>query len=290
MTAAVTAAAAAGLAVFLAVPVPAEARLGPFRSPCAGARGPVAGVGGPVAGAGGPVAGAGGPVVGSPGRAVRFLPVRRAARAAPAPDLDAVAALLDRLAALLRAGLGPRVVWEHLAAAPGPCRPVCAFVAESLASGGDPGVAIAGAATFLGPGPAHRLFPGGRRRRGQRRAGSPIGPADAVRWLAAAMAVSARTGAPAADCVERLAAAVRAEAAAADERAGALAGPRATVQVLAWLPAAGVALGGLVGANPVRTLLLDPVGRVCLVTGVLLWLAGRAWARALVRSAERAGA
>lgn len=240
------AALAVGLAVRLLVPAPAESRLARHRP-----------------------------------RGIRWGGRRLLPRqAAPAPDLDAVAELLDRLAALLRAGLGPRTVWEHLAAAPGPCRPVCAYVAESLSSGGDPGTAIAGAAALLAP-PVRR----------SRAAPSPgaVSPADAVRWLAVAMAVSARTGAPAAECVDRLAASVRAETAAADERGGALAGPRATVQVLAWLPAAGVVLGALVGANPVRTLLLTTAGRVCLLTGALLWLAGRTWTRALVRTAERAG-
>ena len=287
MTAGVAAAAvaplAAALGVFLVVEAPAESRLGPVRS--RGLRAAPRSASPSARGAPGPLAGRpAGPGV------LQGLWSRRGPHA-PAPDLDAVAALLDRLAALLRAGLGSGVVWEHLAGTPGPCRPMCAFVAESLASGGDPGVAIAGAATLLEPRTRRpRRARGPDRRPVEPGAGAPVGPADVVRWLAAAMAVSARTGAPAADCVERLAASVRAETAAADERAGALAGPRATVQVLAWLPAAGIALGGLVGANPVRTLVLAPAGRVCLLAGTLLWLAGRTWARALVRSAERAGA
>jgi tight adherence protein B len=117
---------------------------------------------------------------------------------------------------------------------------------------------------------------------------SGLVPGDVLRWLAVATSVSDRTGAPAADCVDRLAAAVRAELAAADERAAALAGPQATAQVLGWLPAAGVVLGALVGADPVRVLLLTGPGRLCLVAGLLLWAAGRGWSRALVRRAAAA--
>jgi tight adherence protein B len=58
--------------------------------------------------------------------------------------------------------------------------------------------------------------------------------------------------------------------------------------VLGWLPAAGVVLGALVGADPVRVLLLTGPGRLCLVAGLLLWAAGRGWSRALVRRAAAA--
>lgn len=212
------------------------------------------------------------------GRAVlRVAPGRSGRRRAwSSVDLEVVVALLDRVSALLRAGLGPRAVWSHLAAAPGPARPLCAFVAESLAAGGSGGTALRGAADLLARERSVAAAPG-------------LVPADVLRWLAVATTVSDRTGAPAADCVDRLSAAVRSELAAADERAAALAGPQATAQVLGWLPAAGVALGALVGADPVRVLLLTGPGRLCLVTGLALWVAGRAWSGALVRRAAAAG-
>ncbi len=188
--------------------------------------------------------------------------------------LEAVVALLDRLSALSRAGLAPHQVWEQLAATPGPVRPVCAYVAESVGAGGSVGLALHHAASLLPPRP---------------RRADVVDPADVLRWLAVALTVSERTGAPAAEGLDRLAAAVRAETAAADDRAAALAGPQATAQVLGWLPAAGVLLGALVGANPVRTLLLTGPGRVCLLLGGGLWLAGRWWSAALVRTAARAG-
>ena len=212
------------------------------------------------------------------GRLVRSVAALRTGRrgAWTAVDLEVVLAVLDRVSALLRAGLGQRTVWNHLAAAPGPARPLCAYVAESLSVGGSSGSALRGAADLL-----RRNGSGGT-------SGAALVPGDVLRWLAVATTVSDRTGAPAADCVDRLAAAVRAELAAADERAAALAGPQATAQVLGWLPAAGVVLGALVGAEPVRVLLLTGPGRLCLVAGLLLWATGRGWSRALVRRAAAA--
>jgi tight adherence protein B len=86
-----------------------------------------------------------------------------------------------------------------------------------------------------------------------------------------------------------LAAGVRAEVAAADERSSALAGPQATAQILGWLPAGGVLLGAAVGANPVHALVGTSAGRLCAVAGLGAWLSGRLWCRALVRAASRVG-
>lgn len=246
MTASLAAAALVGCAVALLVPPPPESRRRggrPARLPGAAARSEVL---------------------------RRLLPGRH-----PAPDLQPVVALVDRLAALVRAGLAPPVAWQHLAATPGPLRPVCALVAESVSTGGDAGAALRVAAQDLA-----RVGP--RRPRG-------LPAAAVVTWLGAAVAVSERTGAPLAACLERLAATVRAETAAADERAAALAGPQATAQVLGWLPAAGLLLGALVGANPLHALLATGPGRVCGAAGAVLWVAGRRWSAALVRAAARAG-
>jgi len=254
-------------------------------------------------------------------------------RRSAAGDLDAVVTVVDRLAALVRAGLAPRVAWDHLAAVPGPMRPVCALVAETVATGGAAADALRDAATLLRSGRARRWplvlgAPGARASRaragggragggraagartaggratgarvdGARRlpravgsTGAAAAAADAgavLGWLGVTVAVSERTGAPLAACLERLGAAVRAEAAAADERASALAGPRATAQVLGWLPAAGIGLGALVGADPVHALLTTAPGRLCAAAGTALWLAGRLWSAALVRAAARAG-
>ncbi len=212
----------------------------------------------------------------TPTRAGRLLRRILARRRRTPEGLDAVVVLVDRLAALTRAGLAAPAVWEHLAAVPGPMRPLCAFVAESIASGGSTAGALRDAAPLAaGPGRG----PGAE----------ALDPAQVLRWVALALSVSERTGAPLAGCLDRLVSAVRAEIAAADERTTAVAGPRATAQVLGWLPVAGVGLGALLGADPLRALLWTSPGRLCLFAGTALWAAGRLWSRTLVRGAARAG-
>lgn len=56
-----------------------------------------------------------------------------------------------------------------------------------------------------------------------------------------------------------------------------LAGARATATVLAGLPVLGLALGQLMGADPVRILLSDGLGGVLLVLGTLFGCAGLLW-------------
>lgn len=56
-----------------------------------------------------------------------------------------------------------------------------------------------------------------------------------------------------------------------------LAGARATATVLAALPVLGVALGQLMGASPLTTLLGDGLGAVLLVLGTVLVCAGLLW-------------
>jgi tight adherence protein B len=175
-----------------------------------------------------------------------------------ASDPD-VAGLAEQVAALSRAGLPWSRVWQAVAAAPGPLQALTIRVAAQLEAGG-----TAAEALRLCDGP------------------------DAAAWLSVACEVAERTGAPVADVLERFAAAVRSDAAAAADRAAALAGPRATATVLAWLPLGGALLGLLVGADPVGTLLGTGPGRVCLVAGLGLWLLGRRWAAALIGRAERA--
>ena len=75
------------------------------------------------------------------------------------------------------------------------------------------------------------------------------------------------------------------EAAAA--RRVAMAGPKASARILALLPVLGLCVGTMIGAEPLAFLLSPGPGRVLLALGFLFELAGLAWARALVRRAER---
>jgi tight adherence protein B len=105
----------------------------------------------------------------------------------------------------------------------------------------------------------------------------------------AAARLAARTGAPLAEVIDVVVAGI-AEAAEADQlRTAALAGPRATARLLAWLPAGGIVLGTVLGADPVAVLLGGGVGGLCLVGGGALFLIGHRWVRTLVTAAERAG-
>ncbi|MBZ2197335.1 type II secretion protein F [Ruania sp. N2-46] len=105
----------------------------------------------------------------------------------------------------------------------------------------------------------------------------------------AACRIAHRVGTPLADVLERCASGIVESAEAASARRTALAGPRSTARLLAWLPLAGVLLGTGLGADPLGVLLGGGIGGWCLVLGVGLVVAGRRWVATLVRRAERAG-
>jgi tight adherence protein B len=170
------------------------------------------------------------------------------------------------LAALLRAGLPPTQAWQHVASGARDGRgweAVLGAAAGAAAVGADVAAAIRRAA---------------------------VGCADqfevtAGLGLAAAWEVADRTGAPTADVLRRLAESMRSEADARGARGAAMAGPQATSRVLTWLPLGGLAIGQLIGADPIAVLVGTGVGRVCLVMGAGLTAAGAVWTRRLVRSA-----
>ena len=113
-------------------------------------------------------------------------------------------------------------------------------------------------------------------------------PAMAV-WtdLAACLDVSEASGAPLAAVLTRFAAKLEDDLDAAAQRETALAGPRATVQLLGWLPALGLVLGMAMGVDPLGVLLGGPVGWMALAAGVGLSLAGRWWSGRLIAGAAR---
>jgi tight adherence protein B len=190
-------------------------------------------------------------------RLARFRP-----RGSPAAGVPDVADLAEHLAAAFRAGLPPSRTWPVLAARPGPHAGVAAAVAVR---------------TDLG-------LPGGRSV-----LGSAGRHAAAVVPLAAALDLCERSGAPTADVLERLAAGLRAEAAAASDARIALAAPRATATVMSVLPVAGLGLGALLGVDTVHVLVGTAAGHACLVLGAAAWAVGRWWIRRLVTAAGSAG-
>ena len=65
-----------------------------------------------------------------------------------------------------------------------------------------------------------------------------------------------------------------------------LAEPRATAVVLAALPALGLLLGSMLGADPVHWLLSSRLGVLVLVTGLALEAVGAWWAWRIASSLE----
>jgi tight adherence protein B len=64
-----------------------------------------------------------------------------------------------------------------------------------------------------------------------------------------------------------------------------LAGPRATAAVLTALPALGIALGELIGADPLAVLRSGVLGQLLVILGVGLAAAGAAWTGHILRTA-----
>jgi tight adherence protein B len=109
---------------------------------------------------------------------------------------------------------------------------------------------------------------------------------DLLRGVAACWDVAAGSGAGLASSLTTLADSAReAERARHELRAG-LAEPRATAVVLACLPLLGLALGTVLGADPVSWLLGSATGAVVLAAGLLLEAVGAWWAWRIASSLE----
>jgi tight adherence protein B len=116
-------------------------------------------------------------------------------------------------------------------------------------------------------------------------AGEDGAPLGATPELAVAARLAHATGAPLAPILEACAAAAREEAEAALARDVALAGPRMSARVLAWLPLVGLALAVLIDVGVLRVL-ASPLGAALVAVAALLTLAGRWWMRRLVSRAS----
>ncbi|MFF4170187.1 type II secretion system F family protein [Streptomyces sp. NPDC001744] len=112
--------------------------------------------------------------------------------------------------------------------------------------------------------------------------------ADGLAGMAACWQVAVDGGAGLAAGLDRLEGALRGHHEQRERLRAELAGAWATVTVLALLPAAGLALGAALGAEPLRVLLHTPAGLGCLALGGSLEAAGLWWAARIVRGGERA--
>ncbi|MFE5836880.1 hypothetical protein [Arthrobacter sp. NPDC056493] len=228
--------------------------------------------------AGGRVARNGRPAVPGGGRFVLARGRRKAA-------FVSLTVVVQQLAALLKGGRSPSRLWDEL----------WQLYVERGSADDDP------RRPRLSPGSAAVLSAA----RGAALRGGPV--AEAIRsacsssrhgdggrelriWaeLAACFEIAAASGCPLADVLTRFAAQLEVEDDAEAARQTALAGPKATVALLTWLPLLGLGLGVCLGVDPLAMLLGTPFGVAALVAGIGLTVAGRIWSARLVQAAAGA--
>jgi len=183
--------------------------------------------------------------------------------------------LLQQLAGLLSAGRTPRELWADAAR--------LSRQDEVIGGGRGQSAAIleaAARAAALGMSPVP-VF---------QRAAEAAGGEDpfvAIVWqdLAACVDASERSGAPLAGILARYGRELEAVLDSAAARATAMSGPKATMKLLTWLPAAGLLMGYLLGGNPLAVLAGGPLGWATALTGTGLALGARTWSKALARRA-----
>ncbi|GGE99814.1 type II secretion system F family protein [Mycetocola zhadangensis] len=181
------------------------------------------------------------------------------------PAVERVAAITQRLAVLLRAGVPSPAAWQYLADGLGrsrrdPTAEVVAAAALAARDGVDVPAAIVSAA--------------------------PDGPAGhAWRSVAAAWSVAIGTGARLGPCLSQLARSQRALGQTQRDIAAALAGPRSTSRLVMVLPAVSLLFGSVLGFDTLGTLFTTGPGLVCLALGVVLSVAAWRWSNRMVNRA-----
>lgn len=228
-----------------------------------------------------------------PGRGTTGVAHRWPRRAVPAVPMTLV---VQQLAALLKGGRTPSRLWDELwilyarEPAAGSRTDQRLGSSAALAPGSLARLAAARSAALRGSPVGGAIRAAGIRTGGQggatRRANQLSGEESRV-WdeLAACLDIAEASGCPLAELLTRFAAQLDAEDDADAARQTALAGPRATVRLLTWLPFLGLGLGMMLGVDPLGTLLGTPLGGTALAAGIALTLAGRLWSARLVRSA-----
>ena len=104
--------------------------------------------------------------------------------------------------------------------------------------------------------------------------------------VAAAWALSERSGAPIATVLDRVEDDLRSRIRQRQAVAAQLAGARSTAVLLAALPAVGIALGAGMGASPLAVLLGTTGGQLALLAGVVLDSSGVLWTARIVAAAD----
>ena len=172
---------------------------------------------------------------------------------------------------------------------------VLALLSASLSVGVPPTTAVRCVAEAVGAdgplGPAlHELDRAGRRGEGVGEAwqdqADRLGSAD-LAFVGRAWTLSELTGAPLGDALRSAEEVLRARRRAQERLAAAAAGPRASMAVLASLPAAGPVVGLLFGMSPAALYLSSPLSVGSLGLGVGLGLLGWWWSRRILATAAR---
>ncbi|WP_370872163.1 MULTISPECIES: hypothetical protein [Arthrobacter] len=217
------------------------------------------------------------------------MPVRRS-RADALP----LTILVQQLAALLRGGRSTSRLWEELWIVHGPrdhrIRSVDsedrkvrakALALPKVSDGSLQVLAAARAASMNGASVAEAIRSSAAK---NLRGRSPL---EHRIWgeLAACLDVAEASGCPLADVLTRFASQLEAEDDAGDARQTALAGPKATVRLLTWLPVFGLGLGMMLGVDPLGVLLANGLGLAALAAGGVLTVTGRIWSSRLVHVA-----
>jgi tight adherence protein B len=197
-----------------------------------------------------------------------------------ADALDEVAAVAQRLAVLLGAGVTPERAWGFLAQ-PAPAQPTLDARSASSSVAGVVGAAARAAARADDVAAAITA---------ERAQAPPFGAERhrTVAWglLAATWSVAVRSGAPPGAALQSFAAGIRRAAALHRELGVAFAGPRATARLVGLLPLIALAFGALLGFDTVHVLVATPVGWACLGGGIGLMVAARRWSGRLLVAAE----
>lgn len=109
---------------------------------------------------------------------------------------------------------------------------------------------------------------------------------EPIAMLAACWEVGSGSGAGLASAVARLADSARVAEDVRVQLEAQLAGPRATARMLAALPLVGLALGSLLGAEPLRWIFGTPVGLTCLAAGIGLTILGMWWTNRIAAAVD----
>jgi tight adherence protein B len=184
--------------------------------------------------------------------------------AADALAVEAVAAVVQRLAVMLGAGVAPTNAWRYLRETADAGDEIVDSVARSVASGGSIPAAILAAAPTVGTD----------------KTGS------AWRAVAAAWFVAGESGAPLASSLRETADALRQLGQLHRDVDAALAGPRSTARFVGAMPVIGLLFGALLGFDTIGVLFGTPLGIACLVVGSLLSAVAARWTSRLVARAR----